>query len=186
MSASVEIKFPKQAEEAIRRLGDQGGMLRAVAKELDLQNDYTIGHIEEKRLNFPRHEPPVGEGLRHITGHLKRSLRRNTATVSRHSVSGGIGTHVKYAGVHEFGFTGTAAVPEHSRKIIVGTAVSFTAAGRKKRIKVGGTTTVRAHSRKMNLPARSPIRRGILDRSEQIGDALGRAALAFYRGKGLL
>lgn len=175
MSATVEIKFPREAEEAIRRLGDQGGMLRAVAKELDLQNDYTISHIQEKRLNFPRHEPPVREGLRHITGNLQRSLRRNTATVSGNSVSGSIGTHVKYAGIHEFG-------GETKPRVIVAKnkqALSFLVGGRR-------VTVKKVNHPGSKYPARAFIRNGIRDRSEEIGEALGQAALAFYRGKGLL
>lgn len=80
----------------------------------------------------------TGKPLRK-NGHLKASvigkagasIVRETHSDKLHTLE--IGTAIKYANVHQFGFSGTVSVRAHARK---------------------GTKGVKAHSRKMNIPQR--------------------------------
>lgn len=84
------------------------------------------------------------------TGRLRRSI--NTRVEEGMSdVTGTIGTNVKYARPHEFGFDGTVNVREHLR-----------------RSKLGNAFTVRAHSMHMHIPERSFLRSSLADEREQI------------------
>lgn len=53
-----------------------------------------------------------------------------------------------YAAVHQFGFSGTVNIPSHSRK------VKTRDIGKGKKQTLSGVGFVKAHSRKMNIPAR--------------------------------
>lgn len=102
--------------------------------------------------------------LRVRSGTLERSINREvTETVS--SVTGIVGTPVRYGSVHEYGFHGTVSVPEHTRRVTSDfkTLKSTSRArigpiGEKRLRYINGLATVRAHMMKMNLPERSFLR----------------------------
>lgn len=84
------------------------------------------------------------------TGRLRRSItERVTQEAAR--VEGIVGTNVEYAAVHEYGFSGTVSVREHLR-----------------RAKSGFMQTVRAHTRKVDLPERSFLRSALADMEPDI------------------
>lgn len=84
-----------------------------------------------------------------ISGRLKNSVAKKVDSKSLR-----IGTNLGYAAPNQFGATGTAAVRAHKRKI-------QTAFGKK----IAPTEVeVRAHTRKMNLPARPFI---VLQKSDE-------------------
>jgi phage gpG-like protein len=77
------------------------------------------------------------------TGRLRSSVR--TWVQSKKGVVFGIiGTNVKYAPAHEFGFKGSVSIPSHFRLTKAGKAVE-----------------VKAHSRFVNLRERAPFRKSI-------------------------
>ena len=75
-----------------------------------------------------------------------------------------IGTNVAgYPRAHEFGFNGEVHVPEHARKIF-GAVEKISASGKKRKVRgVTGTTTVRAHTRWLSIPARHWLGFGVAD-----------------------
>lgn len=162
----ISITFTPEAQAVLQRLEKlPRAVLGVIARAVDQQNLLTVSFIQQKHLSFPKTGPATMEGLRHQSGDYRRTTRASKCRISGQSVVSSIGTQVKYARVHEFGFSGSVQVPQHERKIIVGTGTQTvtTKSGRqyKKKVVIGGTTTVKAHSRKMNLPARRPILRGI-------------------------
>jgi len=184
---TIEFKLSDAALRLLARLEDRAGLLAAMAREIDLQNDLTVSHIVATRLTgkgpFPVGDHKLGERT-HL---LRRSVRASRAVVSGDSVTSAIGTNVKYAGVHEFGFSGTVMVGGHVRqrfssRSFIG-ALKADGKARTVRRKVrGADLAVGSHKRQMNIPARAPFFHGIQDRTEAIGTAVSRAAIKFMEG----
>ena len=65
-----------------------------------------------------------------------------------------IGTNVKYAGVHQFGFSGSVSVRSHTRKVKSRDVFWRDIFTRKKKLIAKGIGFVRSHTRRMNIPAR--------------------------------
>ena len=93
-----------------------------------------------------------GQVLSVRTGTLRRSIDQ-VVTSEGNSVVGIVSTNVKYGRVHEYGFKGTVSVRESLRQIKEAFGKSITPK----------TVTVRAHSRKVNLPERSFLRSALRD-----------------------
>lgn len=94
-----------------------------------------------------------GQVLNVRTGRLQRSIGQAVVT-SSDSVTGVVSTAVKYAAAHEYGFSGTVNVREHLRTITQAFG---------KELKSPVTSTVKAHTMKMNLPERSFLRSALND-----------------------
>lgn len=77
---------------------------------------------------------------------------RNSITAKAFPDRAEAGTNVKYAGVHQFGFKGTVSIPQHTRKV-KSRNVYENREGKKKKT-ASGITIVKAHTTKMNIPAR--------------------------------
>ncbi len=99
-----------------------------------------------------------GQVLNVRTGRLRRSITQRVET-SPGQITGIVGTNVKYARVHEFGFTGPQSVKAHVRQI-------KSAFGRS----LSGTrpVIVRAHSRNVHIPERSFLRSALADMEPRI------------------
>jgi len=93
-----------------------------------------------------------GQVLKVRTGTLRRSIDQAVMDEGA-NVVGIVSTNVKYARVHEYGFKGTVTVRESLRTI-------KQAFGRPIDAK---QITVKSHSRKMDLPARSFLRSALAD-----------------------
>ncbi len=151
--------------------------LAATARALDEQNELTVSAIISRRLSFNRDPPSTPDGLRVQSGRLRSSMRRTKAAIQGTGVVSSIGTNVKYAGVHEEGFTGTVQVPGHQRRL--SETLSFRFGGKTTRRQVQGRDSfVRPHSRKMNLPARRFMARTIEERLPEYVEAIGKAVRA--------
>ena len=191
MPAAVQIDLPP----ATRTLLEQSqswprALSRNLVRALDLQNELTVGQIVAERATG-KGPFPVEEGRLGVrTGRYRRSVRPSKAVVTGTAIESAIGSNVKYAGVHEFGFSGTVQVREHRKRhamvdlIQVGDRVlprwqAVGERGRQKKI-ASGIVRVRAHSVQMNIPARAPIRRGIADRLPHYRDALSTAIVATF------
>jgi hypothetical protein len=182
MNAPITFEFTPQAEAVlagVKQIPQKA--LQGIARGMDRANQLTVGVIQKDFLNFPKGGPTSPIGLRHQSGHLKRSVRASKAVIVGESVISAIGSNVKYAGVHEYGFNGRVNIPAHTRKpgrsfLVGGKLVSqrtvrdlLTKAGKVRKkaglIEVHGTRAViievKAHTKVLKLPARSPIRRGI-------------------------
>jgi len=85
------------------------------------------------------------------SGRMRNSIR----LVSSNADHALIGVPVKYAAAHNEGFVGSVKVKKHTRRINGRVSVQSVATRRKSTRKVQiGTATVKAHTRKMNLPQR--------------------------------
>ena len=110
--------------------------------------------VKEEKLN--------GQVLKNRSTTLQRSINKKVVANSQ-EVVGSVGTNVRYAAAHEFGFQGTVNVPAHLRmmKMAWGRAVK-----KPRQIMVG------AHSMKMNLPERSFLRSAMAEMAPEIRDGL--------------
>ena len=101
----------------------------------------------------PRKESTKGKGRAILvkSGKLRNSIRIFKASPQEIVV----GSSLPYAAAHNWGFTGTVQVKAHKRDITARTKVYNIKSRKGRKVKVRtGTTTVKAHSRKMNLPQR--------------------------------
>ncbi|MGH7044936.1 MAG: hypothetical protein ACREE2_00930 [Stellaceae bacterium] len=133
-----------------------GGVARAVAKlGIDLQN-----HVQQDKLS--------GQVLAIHSGNLKSSIAVSLAQTAG-SVTATVSSGLDYAAAQEYGFFGVVNVKASLRQI-------KEAFGRPISAK---TISVAAHSRRMDLPARSFLRSALDDMSADIGagieDALRQA-----------
>ena len=132
-------------------------LLAAAAKEIDRQNELTVGHIQANRLS-KRGADTLGV----VTNRLRLSVRPSKAVIKGNLILSSIGTPVEYAGAHEFGFEGRVSVAAHTR------------------LRNGDEDDkiqVRAHTRQMKIKARAPLQRGIRDRIDRYGSALSSAII---------
>lgn len=141
-------------------------LLNKLVKTLDMQNQLTVSTVQQKRLSFPKSGPSTLEGLRVQSNTLRKSVARVPATLTSDGISSAVkvGTNVRYAAVHEFGFTGTVQIKAHVRKKDI--KKSFTTFGFKKTTKKVGEqeTHVKSHSRHVNFPARRMFQRTLEER----------------------
>lgn len=140
--------------ELERRRGDVHGALKR-----------GIGRAVLTLLRYVKASKLSDQVLRVRTGRLRRSITERVEE-SGSRVSGIVGTNVEYARVHEYGFKGTVSVREHLRKT------------------KAGSTTVRAHTRKVSLPERSFLRSSLRDLQPQIREEIERSLNRAVRGGG--
>jgi hypothetical protein len=174
MSDRYSITIPPEAELAASKLKDKAGLLRAIARELDRQNLYTVAHIQSAYMSFPKSGPTTLKGTRVISNRLRNSLRATKAVVAGNGLESTIGTNVVYAAALEYGFDGEETVSPHMRQSFSRQRVF----GRRKKIR-GADIAVRGYTRQMHLPARLMIHKGIEDRLPEYGPALGDAITQF-------
>jgi len=102
-----------------------------------------------------------GDVLRVRTGRLRRSIHPEWDF--RQGYSGTtVGTNVEYAGIHEYGFSGSVQVKSFQREMTraFGKPISPT------------QVTVRAHTRNVNMPERSFLRSTLREMNSEITDSL--------------
>lgn len=180
--------------EAIRKLKSLPDTVGpAMAAAMDFENQITVGHIMYRKLS---QRGPDTLGV--VTNRLRGSVRASKSVVTSRQISSGIGSNVKYAGVHEFGYTGTVSVPGFTRRNkrgdrfalrSNGTEVpralaekmgAFTSKGRTRawlKKTVSGISIVKAHTRKLNFTARHMFQTGIEERLDAYETALSNAIL---------
>ena len=90
-----------------------------------------------------------GQVLHVRTGTLRRSINSQVFD-QRGEVYGKVGTNVVYAGVHEYGFTGTVSVAGHTRRLKARPGSDPGSAR--------SDVWVQTYSRRMDVPARSYLR----------------------------
>lgn len=160
-----EIRLTPEAHAALARMQTFPERMKdAIRATMDLENELTVGHIQQHRLS---QRGPDTLGV--VTGRLRRSLRPSKARVIGNAIVSAIGTNVKYAGIHEFG----GRTAPHVIRARAGGALRF---------RVGNAILLR---KKVNhpgsqIPARAPIRKGIADRSQAYGNALSAAILSTW------
>jgi hypothetical protein len=170
---NFEFTIPAGAAKAAARCRDQAGLLGALAARMDLLNEAAVTEIQLKRFSK---SGPESLGIR--TNRLSLSIRPSKAVVSGDAVLSTIGSNVKYLGVHEEGYKGTVQVRRHVRQRFA--KEKFFG---KWRLNRKADVEVGTFMRKMNIPARAPLRRGIEDCREMYRAGLASVASDFYAGK---
>lgn len=151
-------------------------MARAIVKTMDKENEETVGVIAREKLS---QRGPTTLGV--VSNRLRLSVRKTSALVSGVDVVSSIGSNVKYAAAHEFGFTGVVQVKAHKRRIIAHDRYRKHGRGFIK-TQSGIPGTIRAHSMKMNLPERSYIRSTLQERAPRYTEALSKGIEAAWGG----
>lgn len=149
ISASIEV--PQNLEAALRGLKPDV-MISAVRRGMTRAGQLVAGQIIRTRLTGKGPFPIAAHQLGVRSGRLRKSVRSTPAEVSGSDVTVQIGSAVRYAAAHEFGFTGPVKVKAHSRTVKKAFGVQ---------LKSPVTGTVKAHQRKVTIPERAPIRTGI-------------------------
>jgi phage gpG-like protein len=126
--------------------------LRAIVKGMKRGTMLITAAVQKERLTGKGPFAPSLQRLGVVTGRLRQSVRGTDPQLSGSTVTTSIGSNVKYAAAHEFGFKGTVKVRAHE--------VTMTKLfGRK--LKAPLRFTRLASSRKVNIPERKPFRAGI-------------------------
>lgn len=132
-----------------------------------MQQAFSAGLLEltmvAQKERFTGHGPfPVADKkLGVVTGRLRRDLHAEPAVRTEQGFRGRIGSAVEYFRAHELGYSGTVQVPAHKR-------------GRYTVAKRGYSVleqSVRAHTRKVNIPRREPLMTAISEHSARIFNA---------------
>ena len=141
-----------RAEQLIAQLaGSSAALMGDLKTAVDRLSIMVQGHVKDRKLS--------GQVLHVQTGTLRRSINRKVI-LGDTSVLAQVGTNVRYAAVHEYGFKGSVSVRSYTRS---------TASG--------GATTVRGHSRRMDMPMRSFLRSTLADDAAEIRTTLRAAAV---------
>lgn len=111
-----------------------------------------------------------GPVLHNRTGTLRRSINR-LVTNDVNGIVARIGTNVRYAAVHEYGFDGDVVVKGHVRKI------ASRSVGKGKNQTVQGIAFVSTYTRHMTMPERSFLRSTIIEMQPKIRADIKAAAL---------
>jgi phage gpG-like protein len=120
----------------------------------------------------------TGQVLHVRSGTLRRSINRRVETTES-GVTAVVGTNVRYAAVHEYGFEGDVTVKAHTRR----TALQLSAKRSQRPKKSEGETQVRSFTRRMRMPERSYLRSEVRSRADEIRQTIREAALQAVRDR---
>jgi hypothetical protein len=165
------------AEAAANMRGAPKRMIAGIIKALNRENELTTGHIQAAKLSV---RGPNTLGV--VTNRLRRSARPSKAVEVSDGITSSIGSNVAYAGAHEDGVNKTVQVPAHKRRIIAHDRYRRTAGGNFIKTQSGIPGQIRAHSMRMNLPARHMFRTGIMERTENYTASVSAVIVAAWQG----
>ena len=171
MSATIQITVTDTASAVLARISDARLVLSVLSRVMDQENQFTVSHIWERYLSFPKDQPATMDGLRVVSNRLRGSLRASKTRLTESGLESSIGSNVHYAAIHEFGGVTAPHVIRPRR----GKALSFFIGGRQ----------VCVHSVNhpgSQIPARAPIRRGLADRAGAYTQAFSDAILNLTKG----
>jgi len=186
MSTSVQISLSPRAQQLLAAAPAWPLALKpALVAAIDRQNELTTGYIQRNKLSV---RGPQTLGVR--TNRLRLSARPTKAVVSGDAILSSIGSNVKYAGVHEFGYDGTVRVRSFTRRQVSNDQVrgqgrrGFRARERGDRVVASGIARVKAHTRRVRFPARAMFRGGIEERLPNYSRAISSAIVAVLSNQG--
>lgn len=137
--------------EVARRLSDNTGKLR-----MGLVN--AISRLALTLQRNVKADKLSGQVLNVRTGRLRRSINVRLDTSVDDKPAGYVGTNLKYARPHEYGFHGLVTVREHLRTQTKAWGKPITPV----------EVTVASHPMKVNLPERSFLRSALADMGDDI------------------
>jgi len=115
-----------------------------------------------------------GQVLNVRTGTLRRSINQEVTDHAK-GIFAIVGTNVKYAAIHEYGFSGAVEVRGHMRRIRARSRVSPNT-GKIVKGKLSGEAFVSPHQRVVVMPQRSFLRSTLRDYGPRIRQQLKEAA----------
>lgn len=191
----LAINIGPEAEALARRLADTAGLKTAIGREMDAQNDLTIGHISTARMRGNNNKPfPVSDhklGIR--SAKLVQSIHATKSVATGDGVQSSIGSNIKYAGIHEFGGTIKRVLLAGSVRLRTDRAGNLLRQGKNGKLAVFArkshkrfTTASFSGGKRFEtvIPARAPFRHGIQDRLDETGKAVGGAIIRFLSPAG--
>jgi len=164
------ITIPPNLDAALRGLKPDV-MLTAIRRGMSRAAQLTAADITRQRLTGKGPFPVAAHQLGVRSGRLRKSLRATPAVISGMEVRTSIGSKVRYAAAHEFGFKGKVPVKSHQRTIKKAFGV---------KLKAASTHTVKAHQRVVNIPERAPIRTGIEENLPTFSNEITREVKAAF------
>lgn len=177
-SFSIRVTLAKPSRDGEAALAKAAALSRpneAMRSALSLGMQKLAFRAQNERFTGQGPFPVSARKLGNVSGRLKRELHAEPATISGRGYGGRIGAAVKYFGAHEVGFSGVVQVPEHRRDAYTvkrraqsrtsKTGKQFSVRANQYSVLPG---SVRAHSRKMNVPARKPLRTAIEEHGPKI------------------
>lgn len=148
-------------------------MGRAIARGMQRGGLLIAGRIQAQRLSGKGPFPAAQKKLGVRTGRLRQSVRATHPQIKGNEVTISIGSNVRYAAAHEFGFSGTVAVKRHE--------VTMTKLfGRQLQEPLRFSRL--ASQRKMRVPERAPFRTGIKDNLKLMEREVQREVLNEFKG----
>jgi phage gpG-like protein len=178
----IEIALTAEGQRAMAGIAAfPDRLLPAIARGVDMGLELALGQTIARRFTGKGPFPVSDKRLGVVSGRLRMSLRRSPAQVQGDVVRAAIGTNVKYFGVHEFGFEGSVQVKAHNRTRTKAGEPVRDARGRLKKTRIETTHPVKAHSRRMKVPAREPLRTGLKDQRRAIGERISAAMVEEWR-----
>lgn len=166
----ITITITAKAAEVLQKLRSfPAKMAQSVARAIDRRNELTVGQIQATKLS---QRGPTTLGV--VTNRLRSSVRPALAQVASDTrIVSAIGSNVKYAGAHEYGFTGSVPVKAHSRTVTQWFGMELVEPH---------SMNVKAHSRQVKIPARAPIGTGITEQAPKYSADVSRAILSAWEG----
>jgi phage gpG-like protein len=177
----MQIELSPEALGFIGNLKDfPDKIMVALKRGLDRALPLVASRVQEFRLTgqgpFPIEEHRLGV----VSGQLRQSVRFTEAVIAGSTVTASIGSPVRYAAVHEFGFDGIVNVRPFFRKFRgrdqfakVERVSKKTGRSYRTTIKSAtGVSGVREHTRHMKIPARAPFGYGVADSDQLITNAI--------------
>jgi len=126
-------------------------------KALDTAMQSIVRELGIRLTNKIKANKLTGNPLKVQTGRLRNSIHSDEV-FSGNTYTTNVGTNVKYAAIHEYGFSGSQSIKTHSRTITQ-------AFGKP----IGSTTfSVSAHIRTVHMPMRSFARSALAEFTPQI------------------
>lgn len=194
MSATFEVILPPATLALQRKMQLLPQLqLAAIARGMNAATQIVMGQVIAERLTgqgpFPVEEHKLGV----VSGQLRQSVYATEAEISGDTVTTRMGSPLRYARVHEFGFNGQVHVggfTRRQRSRDVFAAVPRTSGKTWRALKPGrkkiasGVAGVGDHTRWMQIPARAPFGSGIADHAPiEFPKAIGREVATAWEGR---
>lgn len=192
MSAPIlQIEFTEEAKVLITKLASFPEVLMpAMRRGIATGAEEAASRIQQQRLTGEGPFPIAEHMLGVRSGRLRQSVRADVGAIEGNTVSASIGTNVRYAAVHEFGFEGDVQVRPFFRKnrradryekferVSRKTGRSYNATVKT----ASGVSPVKAHKRHMKIPERAPFGYGLADSEQLITNAVTSELETAWRG----
>jgi hypothetical protein len=177
---SIRVRLAKPSQDggdALAKAKELAAPNAKIAQAITLGMQKLVFRAQKERFTgqgpFPVSERKLGV----VTGRLRRDLHAEQAVLTGTGYSIRSGSNVEYFGAHEVGFDGSVNVKAHTR--YPKTSIQKTRRGKQVSIRIADKNrpiSVRAHTRKMKVAARMPLRTAIEQHAGTIvGAAISKA-----------